>query len=221
MIEAPTATITEILGDGRWAQSRISGLHPAARRLYALILYRFSEGGPPERDELSRLGVGADALSELVERDLVQLGSDGQIAAAYPFSAAPTRHQVRSQDGRAYWAMCAIDALGMPYLLHDAAEIRAREPDSDRTITIAIDPTPQTLHVDPVDAAVVVARDANGCAATCACPHINVFGSVAAAERYLAASKLDGAIVDVAAATAAGRRTFGNLLERLGQAAKR
>jgi Alkylmercury lyase len=221
MIEAQTATITEILGDDRWAENRISGLHPAARRLYALILYRFSEGGPPERDELTRLGVGADALSELVERDLVQLGSDSQIAAAYPFSAAPTRHQVRTEDGRAHRAMCAIDAFGMPYLLHDAAEIRAREPGSDRTITITIDPTAQTLHAVPADAAVVVARAGGCCVAACACPHINVFASVAAAERYLAASKLDGAIVDVAAAAAAGRRTFGNLLERLGEAAKR
>jgi Alkylmercury lyase len=221
MIETQTATITEILGDDRWADDRISDLHPAARRLYALILYRFSEGGPPERDELSRLGVGGDALSELVERDLVQLDPDGRIAAAYPFSAAPTRHEVRSRDGRAYWAMCAIDALGMPHLLHDAAEIRAREPGSDRTITIAIDPAAQTLHTDPADAAVVVARAGDGCIAACACPHINVFASVAAAERYLAASNLDGAIVDVAAAAAAGRRTFGDLLERLGEAAKR
>jgi Alkylmercury lyase len=221
MIEAQTATITEILGDDRWADDRISGLHPLARRLYALILYRFSEGGPPERDELSRLGVDDDALSELVERDLVQLGPDGRIATAYPFSTAPTRHRVRTEDGRAYWAMCAIDALGMPYLLHDAAEIRAREPGSDRTITIAIDPAAQTLHADPADAAVVVARAGTGCAAACACPHINVFASVAAAERYLAASDLDGAIVDLAAAAAAGRRTFGDLLERLGEAAKR
>jgi Alkylmercury lyase len=221
MIETQTATITEVLGNDRWAENRISGLHPVARRLYALILYRFSEGGPPERDDLSRLGVGPDALSELVERDLVQLGPDGQIAAAYPFSAAPTRHQVRTQDGRAHRAMCAIDALGMPYLLHDAAEIRAREPGSDRTITIAIDPAAQTLHADPADAAVAVARAGTGCAATCACPHINVFASVAAAERYLAASNLDGAIVDVAAAMAAGRRTFADLLERLSEAAKR
>jgi hypothetical protein len=221
MIEMQTATIAEILGDDRWADDRISGLHPLARRLYALILYRFSEGGPPQRDELRRLGVGADALYELVERDVVQLGSDGQIAAAYPFSAAPTRHQVRTEAGRAHWAMCAIDALGMPYLLHDAAEIRALEPGSDRTITIAIDPTAQTLRADPADAAVVVARAGTGCAAACACPHINVFASVAAAERYVAASDLDGAIVDIATATAAGRRTFGDLLERLGHAARR
>jgi hypothetical protein len=139
MSDLRTATITEILGDDRWAADRVCGLDPNARRLYALILYRFTEGGPPDRDELSRLGLGDDAISELVERDLAQLGPDGQVAVAYPFSTMPTPHQVRTQHGQSYWAMCAIDALGMPYLIHQAAEIRAREPGSDRAITIAID----------------------------------------------------------------------------------
>jgi hypothetical protein len=221
MSDLQTATITEILGDDRWAADRISGLDPAARRLYALILHRFTEGGPPDCDELSSLGLGQDALSELVERDLVQLGPDGQVAVAYPFSTMPTRHQVRTEHGQSYWAMCAIDALGMPYLLHHAAEIRAREPGSDRTITITIDPAAQTLRADPTGAAVVVARAGDGCAAACTCPHINLFASTAAAERYLAASDLHGAILDVPAATAAGRRVFGDLLDRLGDATKR
>jgi hypothetical protein len=216
MTDLQTATITEILGDDRWAADRISGLHPDARRLYALILYRFTEGGPPDRDELSRLGLGEDALSELVERDLVALGPHGQVAVAYPFSTMPTRHQVRTQRGQTYWAMCAIDALGMPYLLHQAAEIRAPEPGSDCEIIVAIDPVAQTLRPDPACAAVVVARTGDGCAAACACPHINLFASSAAAERYLAGSDLYGAILDVATATAAGRRVFGDLLDRLG-----
>jgi hypothetical protein len=200
---------------------RISGLAPAARRLYALILYRFTEGGPPERDELSDVGFDAAVLSELVDRDLVQLGGDAQIAVAYPFSSSPTRHQVLTKDGRAYWAMCAIDALGMPYLLHQAAEIRAREPDSDRTILVAIDPDAQTVRADPADAAVAVARGGDGCAAGCACPHINLFGSTVAAERYLAASELHGTILDLPEATAAGRRAFGDLLDGLGAGAAR
>jgi Alkylmercury lyase len=169
MSNLQTTTITDVLGDARWAADRIAGLAPAARRLYALILYRFTEGGPPDRDELSDLGFSADALPELVERDLAQLGPDAQIVVAYPFSASPTRHRVLTEDGRAYWAMCAIDALGMPFLLHQAAEIRAREPGGDRAIKIAIDPDAQTVRADPADAAVAVARAGDGCAAGCAC----------------------------------------------------
>jgi len=33
----------DVLGDDRWAANRIAGLNPSARRLYALILYRFTE----------------------------------------------------------------------------------------------------------------------------------------------------------------------------------
>jgi hypothetical protein len=221
MSDLQSTMITDVLGDDRWAANRIADLAPGARRLHALILYRFTEGGPPDRDELSDLGFSADALSELVERDLVQLGRDAQIVVAYPFSASPTRHRVLTEDGRAYWAMCAIDALGMPYLLHQAAEIRAQEPGGDRAITIAIDPPTETVHADPADAAVAVARAGDGCAAGCACPHINLFASTAAAEGYLASSELDGTILDVPGAMEAGRRVFGDLLDRLGAGAQR
>jgi hypothetical protein len=221
MSNLQTTTITDVLGDARWAADRIAGLAPAARRLYALILYRFTEGGPPDRDELSDLGFSADALPELVERDLAQLGPDAQIVVAYPFSASPTRHRVLTEDGRAYWAMCAIDALGMPFLLHQAAEIRARERGGDRAITIAIDPDAQTVRADPADAAVAVARAGDGCAAGCACPHINLFASTAAAERHLVASELYGTILDVPGAMEAGRRVFGDLLDHLGAGARR
>jgi hypothetical protein len=216
MSDLRTLTITDVLGDERWGANRIAGLRPDARRLYALILYRFTEGGPPDRDELSDLGFGADALSELVERDLVRLGADAQIAVAYPFSATRTRHEVLTDDGRAYWAMCAIDALGMPYLLQQAAEIRAREPDSDRAVTVVIDPDTQAVHADPADAAVVVARAGDGRAADCACPHINLFTSSSAADRYLVTSQLQGTTLDLPDAIAAGRRAFGDLLNCLG-----
>jgi hypothetical protein len=221
MSDLQTTTITDVLGDDRWAANRIAGLAPASRRLYALILYRFTEGAPPDRDELSDLGFGGEALLELVEHDLVQLDPDGEVAVAYPFSASPTRHRVLTEDGRAYWAMCAIDALGMPYLLHQAAEIRAQEPGSDRAITITIDPATGTVHADPADAAVAAARAGDGCAAGCACPHINAFASAAAAERHLANSDLHGTILALPAATAAGRRAFGDLLDRLGAGAQR
>ena len=104
MSDLQTTTITDVLGDDRWAANRIAGLAPASRRLYALILYRFTEGAPPDRDELSDLGFGGEALLELVQHDLVQLDPDGEVAVAYPFSASPTRHRVLTEDGRAYWA---------------------------------------------------------------------------------------------------------------------
>jgi hypothetical protein len=52
-------------------------------------------------------------------------------------------------------------------------------------------------------------------------PHINLFASKAAAERYLARPELRGTILTVPDATDAGRRLFGDLLERLCEASER
>src|SRR5512133_1037690 len=62
MSDLQTTTVTDVIGDDRWAANRIAGLAPASCRLYALILYRFTEGAPPDRDELSDLGFGGEAL---------------------------------------------------------------------------------------------------------------------------------------------------------------
>jgi hypothetical protein len=141
----------------------------------------------------------------------VQLDARGNVAVAYPFSARPTRHRVRLGDGRSYWACCAIDALGIPYLLGERAIVAAQEDDGGHPITVVVDPAAGTLRCDPPDAAVVVAASGDGCAAACACPHINLVGSHRTAQRYLAAPGLRGTILDVADAAAAGRALFGDL----------
>ena len=153
----------------------------------------------------------------LVERDLVGLGADDEIALAYPFSARPTRHRVQLADGRGYWAMCAIDALGLPYLVHQAAEIQAFEPGGDRAITVEIDPGAPGLRWFPAEAVVLAVSSGSVCVSGCACPHINLFASQAAAERYLATPRLRGRVLSVSEAADVGRALFGDLLERLAE----
>jgi hypothetical protein len=111
--------------------------------------------------------------------------------------------------------MCAIDALGIAYLTHRPAEIEAREPGSAEPISVRVDPAVATLRVSPPSAVAVAASSGSGCTAGCACPHINLFASQRAAERYLALPELRGAILTIPVAAAAGRRLFGDLLERL------
>ena len=108
MTDTTSDVIERAIGPARWAQARIERLSAAERRLYRSVLDAFVAGLPrPD---------GAE-MAGLVERDLVVLGADGDVTAAYPFSARPTRHRLRLVDGRSYWAMCAIDALGIPYML--------------------------------------------------------------------------------------------------------
>ena len=215
-----TALIESLLGGDRWAAERLADLTPAECSLYGFILRRFAQERPPSPPELASRGGTDGALRALVERDLVGLGDAGEVAVAYPFSARPTRHHVRIHDGRSYWAMCAIDALGIPFLTHQGAVIEAREPATDRPISVELDLDATGLRSTPAEAVVVAARSGSGCASRCTCPHINLFASPAAAERYLAQPELHGAILTVTEAAAAGRRLFGGLLERLGAPAR-
>src|SRR2546429_451183 len=56
------------------------------------------------------------ALQSLAEDDLVAVDDEGRLVAAYPFSPTPTDHVVQAGGVRVY-AMCAIDALGIPAML--------------------------------------------------------------------------------------------------------
>jgi hypothetical protein len=40
----------------------------------------------------------------------------GAVAVGYPFSRTPTRHRVQLAGTPPVWAMCAIDALGIPQM---------------------------------------------------------------------------------------------------------
>lgn len=124
-----------------------------------------------------------DSLQTLVERDLMRLAGDGEVAVAYPFSAQPTRHRVQRRDGR--------------------------------TITVSIDPGTQALRWSSADAVVVAASSGAGCSSACACPQINLFASREAAGCYLDRPELEGKLLGVPEAIHAGRRLFGDLLDRL------
>jgi Alkylmercury lyase len=203
------------IGDNRWAPERLAGLGAEALGLYAFILRRFLYGRPPRAADLARAASAEDALRRLVERDLAQLGPAGEVAVAYPFCARPTRHRVRTGDGRAYWANCAIDALGIAHLVGGRAVVEAREPGSERPVTVIVDADAGTVGSAPPEATVLVASAGGDRAATCACPHINLFAARAAAERYLTAQGLRGGLLTLTEAAAAGRALFGDLLDRL------
>ncbi|MGV9386446.1 hypothetical protein ACWDRB_62335 [Nonomuraea sp. NPDC003707] len=84
------------------------------------MLRAFAERGrAPEAAELARAeaqyGVSAEqVLAELHEAGFVRLDADGQVRAAYPFSAVPTAHRVCTgcAPGAASTALTALLAAG-------------------------------------------------------------------------------------------------------------
>ena len=67
--------------------------------------------------------VGQSALTELLEKNIVNLNPDHEISHLYPVSAIETGHRVKLGDGRQFHTMCAIDSLGCPSIFHVGCEI--------------------------------------------------------------------------------------------------
>ena len=137
------AVTFEAIEDDLVLVCRTARLTRSAYGFYRALLLRFPVlGGPPEIANLESLaqqhGVPYEETMILLETlDLAQrVRATGAIRAAYPFSGVPTMHRVRltpdsdagAISGVAVFAMCAIDALGIPLMLRCNAQISSRDP---------------------------------------------------------------------------------------------
>ena len=136
----------------------------------------FSAGRSPNKDALAaEIGLEprqiATLLRSLDENDVLKL-RDGEIASAYPFSAEPTRHQVLLPGRKPVFALCAIDALGIPFMLGEEATVNSTCPACGRPIAIEV--TEGRANTDNRDVVVwVPTRKVDGKIADCLCPDID------------------------------------------------
>jgi hypothetical protein len=78
-------------------------------------------------------------LGKLEEKDLLQRRKGTQeIVSIYPLSLAPTKHKILLEDGKKLFAMCAVDALGVPNMFNRNVKIISRCEWCKRKITIEI-----------------------------------------------------------------------------------
>ncbi|KAF0207134.1 MAG: MerB-like organometallic lyase SaoL [Actinomycetota bacterium] len=95
---------------------------------FAIMNAIIDRGGIVHPDSVAgRLGVGTEVArsltASLAEKNVVVAGDDGAIRVSYPVSAMPTAHRVSLADGRAFHAMCAIDALGSAFTFRQDIEV--------------------------------------------------------------------------------------------------
>jgi hypothetical protein len=205
--------------------SRQAALDGPARDLHRAVLRRFLDSGAaPDlswvRQAAAGLGLGDSGLAELEAADLVHLDA-GVVAVAYPFSGPPTRQQVELDGFPAVYAMCAIDALGIPAMARRDGRIAAVDPRDGAPVVISVKGAGKTgggtWTWTPAGAVVVFAR-AKDCGTDCSswettCPNTTFHASRDSAQAYLTArGDLDGHILDQPAAVDRGRRNFGSLL---------
>jgi Alkylmercury lyase len=122
---------------------RIATVSRAARAVHRAVLTAFATTGrAPDQGALARaLPAGHDVAAELAQlhdRDVIRLDEDTSIRAAYPFSAVPTAHLVAIEDGPTVYAMCAIDALGIAYMLGLDIAISSTDPESGEAVNVSI-----------------------------------------------------------------------------------
>jgi hypothetical protein len=198
--------------------SRQAALPPALRSLHQAVLRHFlNEGDAPDigwiRGQASGLGVDPDAaIAQLTAADLVHVDRDGQVAVAYPFSGVPSGHQVQLANGPAVWAMCAIDALGIPQMVDRDATITAADPSTGEPVTV--EAHAGTWRWTPATAAVLIAQTgAGGPSAECTCGHVNFYSHAEHAQTYLDEHpELTGRVLEQGMAVELAGGVFGGLL---------
>ncbi|MGH3285586.1 MAG: organomercurial lyase, partial [Streptosporangiaceae bacterium] len=121
----------------------------------------------------------------------------------------------------AVYAMCAIDALGIPAMAGRDGRIAATDPRDGAPVVVSVKGAGEVgggrWRWTPAGAVVVFARTRD-CGTNCAawemvCPHITFHASRDSAQAYLAARPdIDGEILGQQASVESGRCNFGPLL---------
>lgn len=174
---------------------RVAVLSPPAREFHRALLRAFlALGHAPTASELPEAaqdvsGGVAALLEELVSHDVIQRDPRGAIRAAYPFSATPTPHQVQVAGYPLLYAMCAIDALGLPFMIGCPATITTHDPMDGTSIIIWVEPTTGDQIWVPNETVILADQrlEQPTIVADCCCPLINAFASYTHAERWRAA----------------------------------
>jgi hypothetical protein len=202
----------------RGGRGRLAPVAGGLRAVQQVVLRHFaSTGHAPVTEELEAEAAAhgrtaADIVADLAAGDFLVLDDHEGIRAAYPFSDVPTAHRVRIATGVEVWAMCAIDALGIPDMLGTDAVITSADPVIGDTITV--DSADGHMSWQPSTAVVYVGqRSCTGPAADVACGALNFFTSRRTACAWARQNPdYTGKVVDQSNAEALGRSVFGSLL---------
>jgi hypothetical protein len=199
--------------------SRQERLPGPLRGLHRAVLRRFLQTGSAPtarwiRQAALEAGLDASALDELSAADTVHV-VNGVVAVAYPFSGTSTSHLVELDGLPAVYAMCAIDALGLPVMAGRDGRITSADPYDGTPIVVSV--RGGTWSWTPAGTVVVAGR-ATDCGTECSsfeamCPNTVFYASRPSARAYLAShGGLDAEILDSGTAVECGRLNFGTLL---------
>jgi len=188
-------------------------------KLRVLVLNEFLRlGRAPTRTELTqRLRMAMSELDRylrLLERDdILVLGENGEITAAYPYSASQTIHKVEV-EGKALFANCAVDALAIPFMIRRDAVIESQCSSCGTPLRIVFEDS--RISVSQPSGIQVWYLPPQPCGASVKyqCPAINFFCNESHLEKWRSEHlELAGKSLTLKEAAEHGRRTYGNSLQ--------
>jgi hypothetical protein len=159
--------------------------------LRTIFEYVFKVKRSPRVEELeSALRKPSNAImrivDELEKKDLLlRKRGTQEIISIYPFSLEPTRHQVVLPDGTKLFAMCAVDALGVPIMFAKDAKIVSRCQMCNQEVTVEIK-NGKIWSVSQPGAIICSIKTQTYPAAETCCPLINFFCSEKHAINWIA-----------------------------------
>jgi len=183
-----TETATRLLSLAKsmlgWDSAQLNRKEETVRR-YVLTQYPLLGRAPTRQEVATALDCGSAeeiqaTLERLHELDILCLDSESQeIRLAYPFSSVPTRHLVRFpgwDDTAPVYAQCAVDALGIPFMVRQDVSIASSCAQCAEAVAIKIE-NGAIVTADPPKTVVWAGTTRTGHAADSVCPTINFFCS--------------------------------------------
>jgi hypothetical protein len=203
---------------GRAGRGRVAPADRGLRAVHQAVLRSFVHtGAAPDFPSLAEHAAPfevSEVLAELADGDFLCLDHAGQITAAYPFSATPTRHQVQISGAATVFAMCAIDALGVSAMAGAPVVIDSADPSTGEPVTVSV--ARATSSWDPATAVVYVGRTGDqgaGPSASVCCGFMNFFATGAGATAWAASHpQITGGVLSQGRALQVGIDIFGQLL---------
>ncbi len=180
-----------------------------------LILRKYPElGRAPGAAEIATvLGMPEERVRALLhsldKKDVLFLKPSGEIGGAYPFRDE-SGYEVMLEGGRNVTAMCAVDALGIPFMLRRNAVIRSACAFCGGRIQVRID-SGEVTDCRPEGLVVWAGKACSPKAVTSVCETLTFLCSREHAERWRSAAQ-EGWTLDLPEALYVGKRLFEDAL---------
>jgi hypothetical protein len=127
------------------------------------------------------------ALDELERKGDFLLRKRGtqEVVSIYPFSMKPTEHRIFLEDGTKLFAMCAVDALGVPIMFNNNVRVVSRCGECGSEMVFEIK-NEEIVFMSHPDATICSPKRQVYPAAETCCPLVNFFCSMKHANEWVA-----------------------------------